>query len=98
MVIFETGVSGWSQANNGANILAVSDSTTYQNGNFSAKIDISNTVNGHPIFSSCKSDIEKNKKYRIHFWAKSLIGGQLTTATSSLSSPLHKLWNRDILL
>ena len=84
---FETGVSGWSQANSGANILAVSDSTTYQNGNFSAKIDISNTVNGQPIFSSCKSDIEKNKKYRIHFWAKSLIGGQLATATSSLSSP-----------
>lgn len=84
---FETGVSGWSQANSGANILAVSDSTTYQNGNFSAKIDISNTVNGQPIFSSCKSDIEKNKKYRIHFWAKSLVGGQLATATSSLSSP-----------
>mgnify|MGYP001491592510 FL=1 len=84
---FETGVSGWSQANSGANILAVSDSTTYQNGNFSAKIDVSNTVNGQPIFSSCKSDIEKNKKYRIHFWAKSLIGGQLATATSSLSSP-----------
>ena len=84
---FETGVSGWSQANSGANILAVSDSTTYQNGNFSVKIDISNTVNGQPIFSSCKSDIEKNKKYRIHFWAKSLVGGQLATATSSLSSP-----------
>ena len=84
---FETGVSGWSQANSGANILAVSDSTTYQNGNLSVKIDISNTVNGQPIFSSCKSDIEKNKKYRIHFWAKSLFGGQLATATSSLSSP-----------
>ena len=84
---FETGVSGWSQSNSGANILAVSDSTTYQNGNFSAKIDISNTVNGQPIFSSCKSDVEKNKKYRIHFWAKSLVGGQLATATSSLSSP-----------
>ena len=70
---FETGVYGWSQANGGANILAISDSTTYQNGNFSVKIDISNTVNGQPIFSSCKSDIEKNKKYRIHFWAKSLI-------------------------
>jgi hypothetical protein len=83
---FEMGVSGWSQANSGANILAVSDSTTYQNGNFSAKINISNTANGQPIFSSCKSDIEKNKKYRIHFWAKSLIGGQLATATSSLSS------------
>ena len=51
---FETGVSGWSQANSGANILAVAESTTYQNGNFSAKIDISNTVNGQPIFSSCK--------------------------------------------
>ena len=25
---FETGVTGWSQANNGANITAVSDSTT----------------------------------------------------------------------
>ena len=83
---FETGVSGWSQANSGANILAFSDSTTYQNGNFSAKIDISNTVNGQPIFSSCKSDIEKNKKYRIHFWAKSLISGQLATVTSSLSA------------
>ena len=83
---FEMGVSGWSQANSGANILAVSDSTTHQNGNFSAKIDITNTVNGQPIFSSCKSDIEKNKKYRIHFWAKSLIGGQIATATSSLSS------------
>ena len=84
---FETGVTGWSQANNGANITAVSDSTTYQNGNFSAKIDVSNTLNGQPIFSSCKSDIEKNKKYRIHFWAKSQLGGQLATATSSLSSP-----------
>ncbi len=84
---FETGVSGWSQVNSGANILAVSDSTTYQNGNFSAKINISSTVNGQPIFSSCKSDIEKNKKYRIHFWAKSLISGQLATVTSSLSAP-----------
>ena len=84
---FETGVSGWSQASSGANILAVSDSTTYQNGNFSVKIDISNTVNGQPIFSSCKSDIEKNKKYRIHFWAKSLISGLLATVTSSLSAP-----------
>ncbi|MAW82972.1 MAG: hypothetical protein CL832_00700 [Crocinitomicaceae bacterium] len=84
---FETGVSSWSQANSGANITAVSDSSTFQNGNFSAKVVISNTVNGQPIFSSCKSDIEKNKKYRIHFWAKSLLGGQLATATSSLSSP-----------
>ena len=84
---FETGVSGWSQASSGANILAVSDSTTYQNGNFSVKIDISSTVNGQPIFSSCKSDIEKNKKYRIHFWAKSLISGLLATVTSSLSAP-----------
>ena len=84
---FETGVSGWSQANSGANITAVSDSSTFQNGNFSAKVVISNTVNGQPIFSSCKSDIEKNKKYRIHFWAKSLLGGQVATATSSLSSP-----------
>ena len=84
---FETGVSGWSQANSGANITAFSDSSTFQNGNFSAKVVISNTVNGQPIFSSCKSDIEKNKKYRIHFWAKSLLGGQVATATSSLSSP-----------
>ena len=84
---FETGVSPWSQANSGANITAVSDSSTFQNGNFSAKVVISNTVNGQPIFSSCKSDIEKNKKYRIHFWAKSILGGQLATATSSLSSP-----------
>ena len=84
---FETGVSGWSQANSGANITAFSDSSTFQNGNFSAKVVISNTVNGQPIFSSCKSDIEKNKKYRIHFWAKSLLGGQIATATSSLSSP-----------
>ena len=84
---FETGVSGWSQANSGANITAFSDSSTFQNGNFSAKVVISNTVNGQPIFSSCKSDIEKNKKYQIHFWAKSLLGGQLATATSSLSSP-----------
>ncbi len=84
---FETGVSSWSQANSGANITAFSDSSTFQNGNFSAKVVISNTVNGQPIFSSCKSDIEKNKKYRIHFWAKSLLGGQVATATSSLSSP-----------
>ncbi len=84
---FETGVSGWSQANSGANITAFSDSSTFQNGNFSAKVVISNTVNGQPIFSSCKSDIEKNKKYQIHFWAKSLLGGQVATATSSLSSP-----------
>ena len=84
---FETGVSGWSQANSGANITAFSDSSTFQNGNFSAKVVILNTVNGQPIFSSCKSDIEKNKKYRIHFWAKSLLGGQVATATSSLSSP-----------
>ena len=84
---FETGVSGWSQANSGANITAFSDSSTFQNGNFSAKVVILNTVNGQPIFSSCKSDIEKNKKYRIHFWAKSLLGGQIATATSSLSSP-----------
>lgn len=83
---FENGISNWSQANNGANINAVTDSSTFQNGNFSAKVVISNSVNGQPIFSSCKSDIEKNKKYRIHFWAKSLIGGQQASATSSLSS------------
>ena len=83
---FENGISNWSQANNGANINAVTDSSTFQNGNFSAKVVISNSVNGQPIFSSCKSDIEKNKKYRIHFWAKSLNGGQQASATSSLSS------------
>ena len=94
---FETGVTGWSQANNGANITAVSDSTTYQNGNFSAKIDVSNTLNGQPIFSSCKSDIEKNKKYRIHFLGK--ISIRRTTCYSyklSEFSSLHKLWNRVI--
>ena len=48
---------------------------------------MSNTLNGQPIFSSCKSDIEKNKNIEFIFWAKSQLGGQLATATSSLSSP-----------
>ena len=83
---FENGLSNWSNSNNNGNISVFSDSTNFQNGNYGAKIVVSNSNNGQPIFSSCKSDINKNKKYKIHFWAKSLFGGDQMIVTSSLGS------------
>ena len=83
---FENGLSNWSNSNNGGSISVFSDSSNFQNGNFGVKIVVSNTVNGQPIFSSCKSDISKNKKYKVHFWAKTQLGGQQLIASSSLGS------------
>ena len=83
---FENSLSNWSNSNNGGSISVFSDSSNFQNGNFGAKIVVSNTANGQPIFSSCKSDISKNKKYKVHFWAKTQIGGEQLIASSSLGS------------
>ena len=83
---FENGLSNWSNSNNGGSISVFSDSSNFQNGNFGVKIVVSNTVNGQPIFSSCKSDISKNKKYKVHFWAKTQLGGEQLIASSSLGS------------
>ena len=83
---FEIGLSDWTQSPNGGTINVVSENTTVQNGSSSIKATISNTTNGQPIFSSCKSDIDENKKYEISFWMKSDNGGESVVATSSLSA------------
>jgi hypothetical protein len=83
---FENGITSWSQSNSGGNINVVSENVIVQNGLVSAKATVSNTSVGQPIFSSCKSDIKKNTKYKIHFWIKSDAGGQQLIATSSLST------------
>tara|TARA_Y100000991_G_C21966867_1_gene347292 strand:+ start:103 stop:1803 length:1701 start_codon:yes stop_codon:yes gene_type:complete len=83
---FENGLSDWTQSPNGGVINVLSESINVQNGVSSAKITTSNTTSGQPIFSSCKSDIQKNIKYKIIFWMKSEIGGENVVATSSLSS------------
>ena len=83
---FENGIATWTQSNNGGNINVISETNVVQNGMASAKATVTNSTNGQPIFSSCKSDIQKNTKYKIHFWIKSDQGGQQVTATSSLSS------------
>ena len=83
---FENGLSDWTQSPNGGIINVLSESINVQNGLTSAKITTSNTTSGQPIFSSCKSDIDKNIKYKINFWMKSEIGGENVVATSSLSS------------
>ena len=83
---FENGLLNWSNSNNGGSISVFLDSSNFQNGNYGAKIVVSSSANGQPIFSSCKSDISKNKKYKIHFWAKTQLGGEQVIATSSLGS------------
>ena len=83
---FENGLTDWTQSPNGGIINVLSESINVQNGLSSAKITTSNTTSGQPIFSSCKSDIDKNIKYKINFWMKSEIGGENVVATSSLSS------------
>ena len=83
---FENGLTDWTQSPNGGIINVLSESINVQNGLSSAKITTSNTTSGQPIFSSCKSDIDKNVKYKINFWMKSEIGGENVVATSSLSS------------
>ena len=85
---FETGISNWTNSNNGGDISVFSDTSNYLSIiNFnSAKVEASNTSLGQPIFSSCKTDIKKNIKYKVHFWAKSDSNGSQLTATSSLGS------------
>jgi hypothetical protein len=85
---FETGISNWTNSNNGGDISVFSDTSNYLNLiNFnSARVEASNTSLGQPIFSSCKSDLKKNIKYKVHFWAKSDSNGSQLTATSSLGS------------
>ena len=83
---FENGLLNWSNSNNGGSISVFLDSSNFQNGNYGAKIVVSSSANGQPIFSSCKSDISKNIKYKIHFWAKTQLGGEQVIATSSLGS------------
>ena len=83
---FENALADWTQSPNGGVINALSEGVVVHNGLTSAKITVSNTTSGQPIFSSCKSDIERNIKYKISFWMKSDIGGESVVATSSLSS------------
>ena len=85
---FENGISEWSNSNNGGNISVFSDSSNFQNliNLKSARVEVSNTSLGQPIFSSCKTDIKKNVKYKVHFWAKSNTNGNQLIATSSLSA------------
>jgi hypothetical protein len=85
---FENGISNWSNSNNGGDISVFSDSSNFQNfvNVNSARIEVTNTSLGQPIFSSCKTDIKKNIKYKVHFWAKSNSSTNQLIATSSLSS------------
>jgi hypothetical protein len=85
---FEIGISNWSNSNNGGDISVFSDSTNFQNfvNLNSARLEVSNTSSGQPIFSSCKTDVKKKIKYKVHFWAKSDSNGSQLTATSSLGS------------
>jgi hypothetical protein len=83
---FENGLASWTSSNNGGNITVDSETSVVQNGMSSAKLNVTNTTSGQPIFSSCKSDIQQNTKYKIHFWIKSDLGGQQVIATSSLSA------------
>ena len=84
---FENGLADWTQSPNGGVINVQPEGVVVQNGVTSAKITTSNATSGQPIFSSCKSDIEKNIKYKINFWMKSDTGGESVVATSSFSSP-----------
>jgi len=86
---FENGLSNWSNSNNGGNISVFSDSANFQNfvNLSSARLEVTNTSLGQPIFSSCKTDIKKNIKYKVHFWAKSNNSTNQLIATSSLSAP-----------
>ena len=85
---FENGLSNWSNSNNGGDISVFSDSANFQNwvNLNSARVEVTNTSLGQPIFSSCKTDIQKNIKYKVHFWAKSNTSGSQLIATSSLSA------------
>ena len=83
---FEIGLSDWTQSPNGGTINVVSESNIVQNGTSAVKVTVTNTTNGQPIFSSCKSDVEENKKYEISFWMKSDNGGESVVATSSLAA------------
>jgi hypothetical protein len=86
---FENGLSNWSNSNNGGDISIFSDSANFQNfvNLNSARVEVTNTSLGQPIFSSCKTDIKKNIKYKVHFWAKSNTSTNQLIATSSLSAP-----------
>jgi hypothetical protein len=85
---FENGLSNWSSSNNGGDIIVSLDSSNYLNSSnlHSARVEVTNTSLGQPIFSSCKTDIKKNIKYKVHFWSKSSSTGNQLVATSSLSA------------
>jgi hypothetical protein len=83
---FEIGLSEWTQSPNGGEIEVLVEGSEVQSGASSVKVIASNTISGEPILSSCKSDIEENKKYEISFWMKSEMGGETIVATSSLSA------------
>ena len=95
---FEIGLSDWTQSPNGGTINVVSESNIVQNGTSAVKVTVTNTTNGQPIFSSCKSDVEENKKYEISFWMKSDNGGESVVATSSLSAAPYTNYGQTTIL
>lgn len=83
---FENGLDSWAVNQNNGVISAEVDESSATSGYSSAKLIVSDTDLGSPIFSSCSSFLPQSTSIMVHFWAKSSEPGALIEAKSSLQS------------
>ena len=83
---FENGLDSWAVNQNNGVIAAEVDDSAATSGNYSAKLTVSDTDLGSPIFSSCPSFLPQSTSIMVHFWAKSGQPGALIEAKSSLQN------------
>ncbi len=89
---FEVGLGNFAKTVSAPSSQIIEETTDVHSGTKSARMEAPDLSSGSVILSSCKSDLEAGKKYKIKFYAKAVSGTMDVEASSALASPPYSVY------